>query len=199
MTTLSYLVEAVRGEAALPEDSGLRMELLSLEMSRMLDIIDREMPSTREPDAVVPVGLRALAGQVTQLANVAHERTEVSLLPGGEVTVEASPALLWRVLTNVVDNAARAAGPGGIVEISVDLDREAAIEVTDDGPGFSQGPPGTASLGLPVVKSLLESCDGRLEVHSPEAGGTTVRIVLPAPRGAAGSGRDRARAGGSGQ
>ena len=39
MTTLSYLVEAVRGDVDLPEDAGYRLELLSLEMSRLLDII----------------------------------------------------------------------------------------------------------------------------------------------------------------
>ena len=35
VTTLSYLVEAVRGDVSLPADSGYRLELLSLEMSRL--------------------------------------------------------------------------------------------------------------------------------------------------------------------
>ena len=39
MTTLSYLVEAVRGDIDLPADAGYRLELLSLEMSRLRDII----------------------------------------------------------------------------------------------------------------------------------------------------------------
>lgn len=39
MTTLSYLVEAVRGDVELPGDAESRLELLSLEMSRLLDII----------------------------------------------------------------------------------------------------------------------------------------------------------------
>lgn len=179
MTTLSYLVEAVRGEAALPEDSGFRMELLSMEMSRLQDIIAREIPGSRDLSAVASLDLQSLAGQVAQLADVAHERLEVLLRPGPEVVVQASPALLWRVLTNVVDNAARAAGPGGTVEISVGWERDAVIEVTDDGPGFGKGPPGTASLGLPVVRSLLESCGGRIEMAAPQAGGTRVSVFLP--------------------
>ena len=44
MTTLSYLVEAVRGDVKLPGDAGSRLELLSLEMSRLLDIIAQEIP-----------------------------------------------------------------------------------------------------------------------------------------------------------
>jgi signal transduction histidine kinase len=96
------------------------------------------------------------------------------------VTVEASPALLWRVLTNVVDNAARAAGAYGRVAITVSArGDQAIIDVIDDGPGFGQGPPGAASLGLGVVTTLLESCGGILEIRAPESGGAHVRIVVP--------------------
>ena len=109
MTTLSYLVEAVRGDVDLPGDAGSRLELLSLEMSRLLDIIAEEIPARSGVSAVAEVELRSLAGQVIKLAWIAHEGS-VILEPGPEVTVEASPALLWRVLTNVVDNAARAVG-----------------------------------------------------------------------------------------
>ncbi len=62
----------------------------------------------------------------------------------------ASPALLWRVLTNVVDNAARAAGPSGRVGVTVGSGRaapRAAIEVIDDGPGFGQGRPARPRWG----------------------------------------------------
>ncbi len=183
MTTLSYLVEAVRGDLDMPGDAGIRLELLSLEMSRLLDVIATEMPGRQDEAAAVgPVGLRALAGQVTRLARVAHE-TEVRLQPGPEVSIEASPAVLWRVLTNVVDNAARAAGPDGHVDVAVSPlpgRGGAAIDVTDDGPGFGNGPPGTAALGLSVVTALLESCGGRMEVRAPDGRGASVRIVVPA-------------------
>jgi signal transduction histidine kinase len=184
MTTLSYLVEAVRGDVVLPDDSGFRMELLSLEMTRMLDIIASEVPDAREAEDVGAINLAAVIGQVTELAGFAHEAS-VTMLPGPLVGVEASAALLWRVLTNVVDNAARAAGPGGKVEVEIRQeetragDPDAVIDVTDNGPGFGNGPPGTASLGLGVVTALLESCGGRLDVQVPEAGGTRIRITIP--------------------
>jgi signal transduction histidine kinase len=179
MTTLSYLVEAVRGDVELPGDAGSRLELLSLEMSRLLDIIAQEIPAPAGVPAVAEVELRSLAGQVTQLARIAHE-TSVILEPGPEVTVEASPALLWRVLTNVVDNAARAAGAFGRVGVAVSAQGDQAmLDVIDDGPGFGQGPPGAASLGLGVVTTLLESCGGTLEIRAPEAGGAQVRIIVP--------------------
>ena len=179
MTTLSYLVEAVRGDVDLPGDAGNRLELLSLEMSRLLDIIAQEIPGRAGVPASAQVELRSLAGQVTQLARIAHE-TAVILESGPEVTVEASPALLWRVLTNVVDNAARAAGAYGRVGVAVSAQGDRAwLDVIDDGPGFGQGPPGAASLGLGVVTTLLESCGGTLEIHAPASGGAHVRIVVP--------------------
>ncbi len=186
MTTLSYLVEAVRGDVDLPEDAGFRLELLSLEMTRLLDIIAHEIPGRDDAAAVGEVSLRSLAGQVTQLARIAHQ-ADVMLRPGPEAQVTASPVLLWRVLTNVVDNAARAAGPAGRVEITVgmlsDTPPRALLQVQDNGPGFGQGSPGAASLGLGVVTTLLESCGGSIEVRAPAEGGAVVRIVIPAEPG----------------
>ena len=180
MTTLSYLVEAVRAEPPRSEDSGFRLELLAAEMSRVLDLIDHGIYGLHhdQPGSEEPVALRPLAGQVARLAAIAHQ-AEVVLLPGRDVRIQVSPALLWRVLTNVVDNAARAAGPGGRVTLAISQSRETVIEVADTGPGFGRGAPGTASLGLEIVDSLLASCDGFLEVDSPPGGGTVVRIVLP--------------------
>lgn len=183
MTTLSYLVEAVRGDVDLPEDAGFRLELLSLEMTRLLDVIAHEIPGREDAAAVGEISLRSLAGQVTQLARVAHEAA-VTLRPGPEVKVRASPVLLWRVLTNVVDNAARAAGSAGRVEITVGMlanaPPRALLQVQDNGPGFGHGPPGAASLGLGVVTALLESCGGSMEVQAPADGGALVRIEIPA-------------------
>jgi signal transduction histidine kinase len=180
MTTLSYLVEAVRGDVDLPEDAGFRLELLSLEMTRLLDVIAHEIPGQQDAAAVGQVGLRSLAGQVTQLARVAHEAA-VTLRPGPEVQIQASPVLLWRVLTNVVDNAARAAGPGGRVEVSIGRDTEVVVEVRDTGPGFDETADG--ATGLRVVTSLLDSVGGRFEVLTGRSEGTTVRAVFPPRQG----------------
>jgi len=179
MATLSYLVEAARGDPALTVDSGARLELIALELSRVLDIIAHGMSDEQPVETTDAVEVRALAEQVTQLARVAHDAS-VAVLPGPTVRIPVSAAVLWRVLSNVVDNAARAVGPAGRVEVAILRGKQAVIEVTDDGPGFGNGPAGMASLGLRVAASLLASCGGNLEVGSPAVGGTQVRIVLPA-------------------
>jgi signal transduction histidine kinase len=181
MTTLSCLVEAVRGEADLPGNARVRVETLALGMSRVLDTIAHGLPGESIAAGVSAVDLRSLISQAVLLADVGH-CVSVVLLPGPDVTLETNPVLLWRVLINVIENAARASEPEGKVEIRISNERGAAIDVSDDGPGFGRGPSGTASLGLSVVTSLLASCGGTLEVRSPRAGGTRVSIRLPATR-----------------
>jgi signal transduction histidine kinase len=178
LTTLSYLVEAVRGDVALPDDSGCRLELLSLEMDRLLGIIRHGLAGLVGPAGTGPVGVRELAAQLAALAQAGYP-TDVRLLPGPEVTVVTSPVLLWRVLSNLVDNAVRAAGPKGHVTLSAQAGQHAVVEVTDNGPGFGAAPPGEASLGLEIATSLLRACGGSLAVDSPPGGGTTMRVVLP--------------------
>jgi signal transduction histidine kinase len=177
--TLSYLVETVRTEADLPGGTRQRIELLAQGMSRLLELIGSELPGAPPASDGSGLDLRPLARQVAQLARARHG-VPVVVLPGPDMTIEANPLLLWRVLTNVVDNAARAAAPGGSVEISLRDQEGPAIDVADDGPGFGRGTPGTGSLGLSVVTSLLDACGGSLAVRAPQSGGTLVHIRLPA-------------------
>jgi len=206
-TTLSYLVEAMHAEPGFPAGARGRLELVSLEVSRLLDIIFHGVPDEHGYDETDLVDVRALAAQVALLAS-ARYRTSVVVRPGPAVNVQANPVLLWRVLSNLVGNAARAAswprapkpwgraeggagracaaGPQGRVEVVIGRAAprggapDIVIDVIDDGPGFRKGPRGTASLGLDVTTSLLRSSGGRFEVLSPAAGGTCVRIALPA-------------------
>jgi signal transduction histidine kinase len=188
MTTLSYLIEAIRGEPALPDEAGIRAELASLEVSRLLEMVRHALTGSETPDAV---DVRAMGSEVARLATAAYG-TRVVVPQGPAVRIRVSPNLLWRILANVVGNATRAAGRGGRVDVVIRQASQTIIDVIDDGPGFGAGPQGTSSLGLKVVASLLESCGGSMETRSPAAGPTRVRIVLP---GQAATGAARAGAG----
>jgi len=95
------------------------------------------------------------------------------------VTV-ASPVALSRAVSCVLDNAVRAAGPGGQVTVKVTgTDREINIRVIDDGPGLGHVPTNNA-LGLTITRALVSACGGGFEINAGPAGGVVARIVLPA-------------------
>jgi signal transduction histidine kinase len=111
-----------------------------------------------------------------------------------KVRIDAS--MIHRAVVNLVVNACQAAGPGGRITVRAWVDRRAArrfarIDVTDSGPGippelrsrifepfFTTKATGTG-LGLAVVKSIVESHGGEIEVVSAVGEATTLSLLLP--------------------
>src|SRR5215469_7485711 len=138
-------------------------------MSLLVDAVheDRGLPARAR------ARLQLLGQELTRLRDlITHE------MAGGSVAGPVSLRPLATQLTQVAD-AASAAGAAGLVTVEIGHDTMATIDVTDDGPGFGNGPPGRASLGLRVVTSLLASCGGTLEIYPAGPAGTHVRIALP--------------------
>lgn len=181
LATLASLIDVVRGDSELSDESDLQLRRAERELAMLFAVISHWLNGPAGSDEV---DVRALAREVAQLVEVEHDVT-VELVPGPEVLIPVSAEVVWRVLTNVVDNAARAAGPGGRVEVSVGRDTEVVVQVHDTGPGFDGMPEGTT--GLRVVTSLLDSVGGRFEVLTGTTDGTTVRAVFP-PRQRDGNG-----------
>jgi signal transduction histidine kinase len=177
LLTLSLLADSVRDDNALTADSRQRLELVMQEMLRIADIIADSMPTEPGPEESSRTDVRVLANEVAQLADLAYDTT-VTVAPGNSAVVQISASLLWRVLANLVDNAVRAAGPGGHVDIRIEHERGTVLEVTDDGPGFDAGPPGAAGIGLSVVHQLLATTDGHLDVSEAPTGGACVRVTF---------------------
>jgi signal transduction histidine kinase len=190
LLTLSLLAESVRSDDAIPRESRRRIELVTQETFRAMDMItdhlavDDPCPEAAGPD---PLDIRELADQAAQLAELAHGTT-AELLPGQSAIVRISAAAAWRVLFNLVDNAARSAGPGGHVQISLRQETDTSggcggsstrgstvIDVLDDGPGIGRAPSG---MGLSVVRQLVDAAGGRLEVSNRREGGTRARVVF---------------------
>ena len=116
-----------------------------------------------------------------------------------DLKVRADADQLFRVLSNLVRNAAQAieaAGHNGRVTVAA---REAAgqteIRVTDTGPGLPQKArdnlfqpfrggvrQGGSGLGLVIAAELVRGHGGTLALEQTGSGGTVFRIVLPAPR-----------------
>ena len=112
--------------------------------------------------------------------------------------VEADPDRLRQAVDNLLDNAARHAPPGSVVEIVATPGPGAvAIAVADRGPGF---PPyflahaferfhradaarsrddGGTGLGLSIVRAIARAHDGDAVAANRPGGGAVVTMVLP--------------------
>jgi signal transduction histidine kinase len=120
-------------------------------------------------------------------ALVARVASDVQLRAGTAIRVDAAPAravvdpfMLRRALVNLLDNAVRAAGPGGAVEIRVRPSSGVVmIEVEDTGPGFGRSNPGLSALGLGIVRDCATEHGGELELTSGELGGALARLIIP--------------------
>ncbi len=111
--------------------------------------------------------------------------------------VRADPALLERVIENLVSNALRHAGPTTETPVRVSAVRSdgfVVVDVVDHGPGLSAPRPvepeagldvgagradRSAGLGLAIVRGFCEAMDVALDFHETSGGGLTVRLTLP--------------------
>jgi signal transduction histidine kinase len=88
----------------------------------------------------------------------------------------------WRrILSNLVDNAARASAAGQPLTVTVDeRSGRAELTVANHGPMFGSGPSGRGSHGLVVVISEVHRMGGTVEFCPVHPSGVLVRLVVPA-------------------
>lgn len=131
---------------------------------------------------VEPVPVHVVATEVVERTRPAATcRLEVHATP---CVIRTDPVELRRMLANLVDNAQRAAGAGGTVEVVVGVDGEhISIEVGDSGSGFGCVPVGAAGLGFVVLERFAARHGGRVEIGTSRLGGALVACVIPAREG----------------
>jgi nitrogen fixation/metabolism regulation signal transduction histidine kinase len=131
--------------------------------------------------------------RVSLLRPVDPETTWELRLDPRRPCVHAGADLVKGILTNLLQNAAEAAGPGGsVLAITKSGDGQVAIEVHDSGPGLSADASATLfeptitfkkhgmGLGLSIAKSHALLSGGDITVVPGELGGAAFRVTLPA-------------------
>ncbi len=134
------------------------------------------------------VDLAGLARRVARL----EQRLEIAIDAPEALTVEADPDQVEQALINLVKNAVdAAASTGGGVALRLGAgDREATIEVVDDGPGiatsdnlfvpFFTTKPGGSGIGLVLARQIAEAHGGRVSLENRVgARGCVARLTLP--------------------
>jgi PAS domain S-box-containing protein len=143
-------------------------------------------------------GIRKLVNDaLVRMTRHAPSHQFATVLPDGEITVEADATRVERVLFNLLDNAVKNSPPGSQVTISVAPEPEhLVISVIDEGRGLSareqaglfrpferilsqSGRIRGAGLGLIVCQRLVEAHGGRVWVESHKGQGSTFSFSLP--------------------
>jgi len=140
-------------------------------------VVDREATGVDPPPMPIDVG--ELVEDCVSIFRHGHPGLDVQTSVCGELACQIDREALHRALTNVVENAARAAGDRGRVTVQAWSDTDVVlVEVTDDGRGFGQIPHGSGH-GLQTVNEVVRSAHGTLEIRSGPDAGTRVRLVIP--------------------
>lgn len=151
--------------------------------------------STEPPVRPEVLDVNAIAGERVALLRPAHATTEFDTrLDPAAPSAYAGADLVKGILTNLLQNAAEAAGRGGRVLVrTMSSDSDVAVEVHDSGPGLSADAsatlfeptitfkPGGMGLGLSIAKSHALLSGGDLTVIAGALGGAGFRLTLPAP------------------
>ncbi|HTU93720.1 MAG TPA: HAMP domain-containing sensor histidine kinase [Gemmataceae bacterium] len=176
-------------------DVALRqLTLLETNLKRFLDL-GRDNEGRREP-----CSLPALVHEAIELMRPQCRHADIELRwqpPPDDRVVLGDTGRLGQLILNVLGNAIEAAGPGGIVRVTLSEERRLAtqspivvLEVCDSGPGpkseiadrlfepFVTGKSEGVGLGLAVARQVAEAHGGSIG-WSRQEGWTCFRIELP--------------------
>lgn len=147
---------------------------------------------TFSPGRLRCVDVAALIGEAADAAGLTSARLEVAVT-GDVSAVDIDAQGLRRVLTNLLENAARH-GRGLPIDVTcARTDTNLTISVADRGPGVPAeslgnltakfvslgGQRGTAGLGLWIVQQIVEALGGSLRFSARAGGGLVATFTLP--------------------
>jgi PAS domain S-box-containing protein len=203
LDSVSNLLYLLQNGPTSEEESKQFLQIAQSELARVTQISRAMLSLYRESKAPVAVNLKDMLEDLLLLM----ERrfldlgvTVVAELPP-DITVDGFPAELRQVFTNLITNAAEAAGQGGSVAVRVTprpagpkLEAGATVEIADNGPGIlpeirehlftpfftTKGERGTG-LGLWVSQGIIRKHAGTIDLRSETEGpdrGTIASVFL---------------------
>lgn len=186
---------AARGRIALVKDTVLQIKAMMQEML---------MFSRKRKLRTEMLDVNLLIEKAVTLFRYQLDRSgidlELTLCPGA-LNAECNKNLFPQVMLNLLKNARDSmskARTGTMISIRsfYPHEREAVIEVSDNGPGIATGihdeiftpfyttkaGDAGAGIGLSISRSIVEAIGGSIRVFTPEEGGAGFRITLPVKR-----------------
>ena len=182
------------------------MDMIERQGTRLLRLVEDVLDTARlesgePPMRREPVDLRDLAEHVIEdlsHTDVGAERDVVLLTDPDRPTAWGDATALQQILGNLLENALKYSTDGSKVVVEIrETNAESVLEVTDEGHGISPEQIQTIfdrfrqvdsssgkgiggfGLGLYIVKNLVETHRGDVEVESELGRGSTFRVRLP--------------------
>jgi two-component system, OmpR family, sensor kinase len=183
------------------------LRILHQETSRLIKIVEDLFTLTRADSGQYPLSLQniyleeVVADCTHSVRTLASEKNiALGVDASSECPIHADPALLRRMILNLLDNAIKYTADGGRVEISCRATPTTfEVHVSDTGPGipselhsriferFFRADParsrsareGGAGLGLSIALWIAQAHNGRLELISSDANGSHFAVYLP--------------------
>ncbi len=184
-----------------------RVELLVAEARQMSDTVSKILDMTRLGSAGVQLDRRwypletLVLGALERIRGCLSEHVVMPAMPNDLLWVFVDALVFEKLLTNLLENAAKYSEAGSRIGISADCVRNAIeIRVTDEGCGlptddadavfrkFHRGKhpnevPGIG-LGLSICRAIVELHGGHITAHRRPTAGTEFLVRLPIPPGA---------------
>ncbi len=190
----------------LGEAQAERMRLARRNALRLLRLVDDLLALTKAESAAltpkrVPLPVASMMGRLHRDVEALAARKNISVhleIEPDLPPLDGDPALVDRVLLNLVGNAAKFVGVDGNISLAAYREMDhVVLSVTDDGPGiapedlprifdrFFQADSGSTrrtggtGIGLSLAREIVEAHGGRIRAESAVGSGTTVRCWFP--------------------
>lgn len=145
------------------------------------------------------IELQELISVITEDIKTNYSAKEIDFIVNcKEHKIRGDELQITTALCNVLDNAAKYSREKSCITINVvNDDKYSIISVEDNGPGIAEGdlknifekffrassskslPVKGLGLGLYFVKKIIDTHQGKIEVHSKVGKGTTFKIFIP--------------------
>ena len=195
LTPIRLTVEEMQARLQ-PEDRTFLDQAVQIVVSE-IDSLERRVRAFSDFSSEPPVhpevlDVNALVNERISLLRPAHPATTYDVRLEQRPRAHADPDLVKGILTNLLQNAAEAAGPGGsVLAITRSEDGHVAIEVHDSGPGLNDEAAGTLfeptitfkeggmGLGLSIAKRHALLSGGDIVLIPGELRGAAFKVTLP--------------------
>jgi len=185
------------------EDTQSFLATIEEETDRLTSVVGKLLDMSRLQAGALSIDLRPVGlDEIVPRALASLSRTDRRIeldVPESMSRVRADPALLERVVANVVDNAVTWSPPDRPVAIlASQIGDRVELRVIDRGPGIEAGHAGLVfepfqrlgdapgargagvGLGLAVARGFAEAMGGHIDLEETPGGGTTVVVSLRA-------------------